>query len=307
MTDKVQKIKDWISKEQDGLMDAQGNFEYPEHEGAYHILCNLDAYIDSLQEESVSIWHDASEKPERDDLLIETNDGRIIHRQSINNYGMVKRWAYTSDLLNLDNSYSLKNNLQEEHISEFLNTESMIESYKQRLISQANGVNNSPFINMCLASYKHGINETLDTLNLSNVVRTVKNWKGEPVSEGLGNYINELSKQFPEVSFAKLSRIAVRVAKWQKEHLWKSADGNDLPEIDREVVAFQEIFPIDVDVPSLLKIVIAHRPNPEGYDGKSFVTGEVEHYTPKTYDKGGWNIPDVKWWLDVELPKEIEL
>lgn len=54
MTDKVQKIKEWINKEQDGLMDAQGNFEYPEHEGAYHILCNLDAYIDSLQEESVS-------------------------------------------------------------------------------------------------------------------------------------------------------------------------------------------------------------------------------------------------------------
>lgn len=41
--------------------------------------------------------------------------------------------------------------------------------------------------------------------------------KKEPVSEDLGEYINELSKQFPEVSFAKLSRIAVRVAKWQKE------------------------------------------------------------------------------------------
>ena len=93
MTDKVQKIKDWISKEQDGLIDAQGNFEYPEHEGAYHILCNLDTYIDSLQE--------------------------------------------------------------------------------------------------------------------------------EPVSEDLGDYINELSKQFPEVSFAKLSRIAVRVAKWQKEQFEK--------------------------------------------------------------------------------------
>lgn len=39
----------------------------------------------------------------------------------------------------------------------------------------------------------------------------------EPVSEDLGEYINELSKQFPEVSFAKLSRIAVRVAKWQKQ------------------------------------------------------------------------------------------
>jgi len=54
MTDKVQKIKEWISKEQDGLMDAQGNFEYPEHEGAYHILCNLDTYIDSMQEVPVN-------------------------------------------------------------------------------------------------------------------------------------------------------------------------------------------------------------------------------------------------------------
>jgi hypothetical protein len=40
--------------------------------------------------------------------------------------------------------------------------------------------------------------------------------KEEPVSEDLGEYINELSKQFPEVSFAKLSRIAIRVVKWQK-------------------------------------------------------------------------------------------
>jgi hypothetical protein len=96
-------------------------------------------------------------------------------------------------------------------------------------------------------------------------------------------------------------------ANWQKTNLWKPADDDDLPEIDREVVAFQEAFPTDVDVPSLLKVVIAHRPNPKGYDGKSIATGKVEHYTPKTYDKGGWNIPDVKCWLDVELPKEIEL
>ena len=28
---------------------------------------------------------------------------------------------------------------------------------------------------------------------------------------------------------------------------------------------------------------------------------------PKTYGEGGWNIPDIVYWLDVELPKEIEL
>lgn len=46
--------------------------------------------------------------------------------------------------------------------------------------------------------------------------------KDESTTEDLGMYINELSKQFPEVSFAKLSRIAVRVAKWQKEQMQSS-------------------------------------------------------------------------------------
>ena len=41
--------------------------------------------------------------------------------------------------------------------------------------------------------------------------------KDESTTEDLGEYINELSKHFPEVSFAKLSRIAVRVAKWQEQ------------------------------------------------------------------------------------------
>ena len=68
--DKVQKIKEWISKEQDGLMDANGNFEYPEHDGAYNILCNLDAYIDSLQEESVS-----------EDLMEATNNYCVVVRK----------------------------------------------------------------------------------------------------------------------------------------------------------------------------------------------------------------------------------
>ena len=119
MTDKVQKIKEWIGKEQDGLMDANGNFEYPEHEGAYHILCNLDAYIDSMQE--------------------------------------------------------------------------------------------------------------------------------EPVSDDLGDYINELSKQFPDVSFAKLSRIAVRVAKWHKEQIDEALLSEVLPcfmhggEADEVVAKLEEV------------------------------------------------------------------
>jgi hypothetical protein len=49
------------------------------------------------------------------------------------------------------------------------------------------------------------------------LIQTIEYLQEKPVREDLCDYINELSKQFPEVSFAKLSRIAVRVAKWQKE------------------------------------------------------------------------------------------
>ena len=78
--------------------------------------------------------------------------------------------------------------------------------------------------------------------------------------------------------------------------IWKPADGDDLPIIDREVIALLDNG----------KVVFAHRP-PEFWDGKDIVTGKVTRNYPKTYGKGGWNIPDVKYWLDVELPKEIEL
>ena len=77
---------------------------------------------------------------------------------------------------------------------------------------------------------------------------------------------------------------------------WKDAQGDDLPEYDREVIAILDNG----------KVVFAHRP-PEYWDGKDIVTGKVTRNYPKTYDKGGWNIPNVKWWLDVYLPKEIEL
>lgn len=141
----------------------------------------------------------------------------------------------------------------------------------------------------------------------------------EPVSEDLGDYINKLSKQFPEVSFAKLSRIAVRVAKWQKKqdqetievaedhamlagmekmkeekmaNIWKPADGDRLPDIDKEVIALLDNG----------KVVFAHRP-PEYWDGKNIITGKVTRYYPKTYGKGGWNIPNVILWLDLDIPK----
>ena len=72
---------------------------------------------------------------------------------------------------------------------------------------------------------------------------------------------------------------------------WKDAQGDDLPEIDREVIALLDNG----------KVVFAHRP-PKYWDGKDIDTNKVTRYYPKTCDKGDWNIPDVKWWLDCSLP-----
>lgn len=87
-----------------------------------------------------------------------------------------------------------------------------------------------------------------------------------------------------------------------KKNLWKPADGDDLPEIDKDVIVLIGIAG-DVTTKSLFgyEVCFAHRPNPEGWEGKSIATGDVEHYTPKTYGEGGWNIPGVKWWLDICL------
>ena len=92
-------------------------------------------------------------------------------------------------------------------------------------------------------------------------------------------------------------------AKWQKEHLWKSAEGSDLPIFDREVIVLTQPYPLK---DSEYTVYFAHRPDPKGWDGKSITTGKVEHYIPKTYDKGGWNIPNVKWWLDVYKLPNVE-
>ena len=131
------------------------------------------------------------------------------------------------------------------------------------------------------------------------ILNFIDSLQEEPVSEIIldGTNFNKSWYAHPELAFKA-------GAKWQKENLWKSADGEDLPEFDREVIVFTQNFPDDAGI---MRVAIAHRPDPKGWYGKSITTGKIEHYTPKTYGKGCWNIPDVKYWLDCSMPKEIEL
>jgi hypothetical protein len=77
--------------------------------------------------------------------------------------------------------------------------------------------------------YPNGGHCWLDEQRIEAIGMAVKALQEEPVSEDLGEYINELSKQFPEVSFAKVCKIATRTAKWQKQQMMaKGIEGNIL-------------------------------------------------------------------------------
>lgn len=76
------------------------------------------------------------------------------------------------------------------------------------------------------------------------------------------------------------------------QNLWHDAQGDDLPPIDKEVIVLLDNG----------KVCFAHRPV-ESYTAMSITNhSEMEEYYPERYDKGGWNIPNVKWWLDIALP-----
>ena len=83
----------------------------------------------------------------------------------------------------------------------------------------------------------------------------------------------------------------VQGALWADAHLWKSADGDDLPEIDREVIVFTQT---ERQYP---KVAIAHT-IPMG-DWKQF---DGNRYYLERNGEVGWSLPDVKIWLDCKMP-----
>lgn len=114
----------------------------------------------------------------------------------------------------------------------------------------------------------------------------------EQITKAAKAYIKDITTDIP----ATLQVMFIKGAEWADAHqnLWHDAQGDDLPEIDREVIVLLDNG----------KVCFAHRPV-KGYIMVSIINHrDVEDYYPKRYDKGGWNIPNVKWWLDVAIPAE---
>ena len=138
---------------------------------------------------------------------------------------------------------------------------------------------------------------------LSAVDALLDSLQEKPVSKSLEEAARNYSNNLDNIcgSIGEQTRNAFKKgAQWQKVNIWKDAQGDDLPEIDREVIVLYQRYPFENNV---YAVCFAHRPK-EYWCGKNIATGEITRYYPKRYDKGDWNIPDVKFWLDLELPTQ---
>lgn len=114
----------------------------------------------------------------------------------------------------------------------------------------------------------------------------------EQITRTAKAYINNITTDIP----ATLQVMFIKGAEWADAHPshWHDAQGDDLPPIGKEVIVLLDNG----------KVCFAHRPV-ESYTAVSITNhSEMEEYYPKHYDKGGWNIPNVKWWCDISLPKK---
>ena len=91
--------------------------------------------------------------------------------------------------------------------------------------------------------------------------------------------------------FPEMNKGFILGAQWADSHpQWYDAQGDNVPKYGREVIV------IGRDG----KVFYGHRPDP-----KEVTMVEGKPYHAKTYDKNGWNWPNIALWLDVEVPDEL--
>lgn len=127
----------------------------------YLLLFELLAYIDSLSD----IYHIKN----CDDTIDEETEKRMLawlEKQNPNVDNANKEYwrGYREGKQEILNKYAELEKQGKKSLT--VDIESMIEAYEQRLINQGNGVRNSPIVNMCVAAFKHGVENTLDELKL---------------------------------------------------------------------------------------------------------------------------------------------
>lgn len=102
MTDK-EKVRKEIQRLQDLTMDENKNFYSEAAEGEYNALCNIEHFIDSLQEEPVrKVWHDSNKEQPKCGSNVVIWSPTLETGELITKCAKVfenRIWAYLDDLI----------------------------------------------------------------------------------------------------------------------------------------------------------------------------------------------------------------
>lgn len=114
------------------------------------------------------------------------------------------------------------------------------------------------------------------------------------------NFIKDCFEIIPEhTQLLNLGKeIFLAGVNWQKLNSWHYADGDYLPEFDREVIVLYD----SIDG---LKPAISRRVELQD-EVKIIYDDHIHIVCPAKYGKGSWDMPNVKWWLDVKTPTELK-
>lgn len=137
----TKRVKASLDKDDKAYQEAMFNLEGLAADSQQE-LTYLRDFINSLPEEPVSsIWHDASEKSDNpEDVVIinpSDNTGEVLTKCTGVNQGHI--WAYTSDLLKIDNHCKIGKNLQEEPVSKDLEEAANKYAYDYTANDEGNG------------------------------------------------------------------------------------------------------------------------------------------------------------------------
>lgn len=96
-----------------------------------------------------------------------------------------------------------------------IDIESMVSSYKQRLKSQG-GIENSPLVNMCLTAFRHGVENTLEELNLKKLEK-----------QGEQTYADKVEPKFREGEWITNGDYTWKIVEVKPlDYILQSQDGN---------------------------------------------------------------------------------
>lgn len=202
MTDKVQKIREEVVRMHNLLPVMDGDNIYVNY--ADRICTTLEMYIDYLEEEPIFHVGDTIRHKEENDsfkILAIEDDFYKLENNIVVSIAAQDSWELVEEPVS--------------NVWHYMSEEP--ENGKNIIIIDPKDFYGAVLRKGGSTLRNNNKKRYVKWAYIDDIINIVK--KEEPVSEDLGNYINELSKQFPEVSFAKLSRIAVRVVKWKEKEM----------------------------------------------------------------------------------------